>query len=55
MGGDLRVRSVEGEGATCTVTLRRVVAGDASNDSRDDSRDDPRDDPRDDSRAGPIG
>lgn len=26
MGGDLRVRSVEGEGSTFTVTLRRVIA-----------------------------
>jgi hypothetical protein len=33
MGGDLRVRSVEGEGATFTVTLRRVVAADAPDDA----------------------
>ncbi len=44
MGGDLRVRSVEGEGATFTVTLRRVV-------------DDPRDprDPVDGPLDGPPG
>jgi signal transduction histidine kinase len=30
MGGDLRVRSVEGEGATFTVALRRVTQGDGT-------------------------
>ncbi len=34
MGGDLRVRSVQGEGATFTVTLRRVVGDDAPDDPR---------------------